>query len=208
MRGSGGALAAGGGLGGVVVLVVVLLLGGSPQDAATLTGLLDGTTVGNQEPNDLTQECQTDVDANAREDCRILGYVNSIQAYWETARRPATPTQPPTPPSSRAGVNTGCGQASSAVGPFYCPPDQLIYIDLGFFDDLRSPLRRPGRSVRPGLRHRPRVRPPRPGPARDARSRRGRHRSREPGGPDRAPGRLLRGRVGEPRRRRPATSSR
>ena len=135
MRGRGGALAVGGGLGGVVVLVVVMLLGGSPQDAATLTGILDGATVGNQQPNDLTQECQTDVDANSREDCRIIGYVNSVQAYWETAVEGYT-LAPTT--FFDGGINTGCGQASSAVGPFYCPLDDSVYIDLGFFDTLQT----------------------------------------------------------------------
>ncbi len=135
MRGRGGALAVGGGLGGVVVLVLVMLLGGSPQDAATLTGILDRTTVGNQEPNDLTQECQTDVDANSREDCRIIGYVNSVQAYWETAVEGYT-LAPTT--FFEGAINTGCGQASSAVGPFYCPLDDSVYIDLGFFDTLQT----------------------------------------------------------------------
>jgi predicted metalloprotease len=135
MRGRGGMLAAGGGLGGIIVLVAVMLLGGSPQDAATLTGILDGTTVGNEQPNDLSQECQTDVDANSREDCRIIGYVNSIQAYWETAVDGYTLA--PTTFFDGA-INTGCGQATSAVGPFYCPPDQGIYIDLGFFDMLET----------------------------------------------------------------------
>jgi predicted metalloprotease len=135
MRGRGGTLAVGGGLGGIIVLVAVLLLGGSPQDAATLTGILDGTTVGNQQPNDLSQECQTDVQANSREDCRIIGYVNSIQAYWGTAVDGYTlaPTTFYTD-----SINTGCGQATSAVGPFYCPPDKSVYIDLGFFDMLQT----------------------------------------------------------------------
>jgi predicted metalloprotease len=135
MRGRGGALAVGGGLGGVVVLLLVTLLGGSPQDAATLTGILDQVTVGNETPNDLSQECQTDVEANSREDCRIIGYVNSIQAYWETAVDGYT-LAPTT--FFEGGVNTGCGQASSAVGPFYCPLDDSIYIDLGFFDTLQT----------------------------------------------------------------------
>jgi predicted metalloprotease len=135
MRGRGGTLAIGGGLGGIIVLVAVLLLGGSPQDAATLTGILDRTTVGNQSPNDLSQECQTDVDANSREDCRIIGYVNSVQAYWETVVEGYTLA--PTTFFTDA-INTGCGQATSAVGPFYCPVDDTVYIDLGFFDTLQT----------------------------------------------------------------------
>jgi predicted metalloprotease len=135
LRGRGGTLAIGGGLGGIVGLVAVLLLGGSPQDAANLTGILNGTTVGNQQANDLSQECQTAVDANSREDCRIVGYVNSVQAYWKTAVDGYTLA--PTTFYTDA-IDTGCGQATSAVGPFYCPPDTTVYIDLGFFDTLQT----------------------------------------------------------------------
>jgi predicted metalloprotease len=135
MRGRGGTLAIGGGLGGVVVVVIVLLMGGSPQDAATLAGALGGQTVGNQQPNDLSQQCQTAADANTREDCRIIGYVNSVQAYWGTAVKGYTLA--PTTFYTDA-IDTGCGQATSAVGPFYCPPDTSVYIDLGFFDTLQT----------------------------------------------------------------------
>jgi hypothetical protein len=135
LRGSRGGLAIGGGLGGVVLVVIVLLLGGSPQDASTLTTVLSDLTVGTQQENDLTEECQTDVDANTREDCRIIGYVNSIQAYWGEAvdGYQLAPTT-----FFTDAVSTGCGQATSAVGPFYCPVDATVYIDLGFFDLLES----------------------------------------------------------------------
>ena len=135
LRGSRGGLAVGGGLGGIVLVVLVLLLGGSPQDAATVTSALDQISVGTQQENDLSQECQTDVDANARDDCRIIGYVNSIQAFWGQAVEgyQLAPTTFYT-----GAVSTGCGQASSAVGPFYCPADASVYIDLGFFDVLET----------------------------------------------------------------------
>ena len=61
--------------------------------------------------------------------------MNSVQAYWGTAL--GGYTLAPTTFFSDA-ISTGCGQATSAVGPFYCPPDESIYIDLGFFDELRT----------------------------------------------------------------------
>jgi len=134
MRGRGGTLAIGGGLGGVVLLVVVYLLGGNPADVAQI---LDGTTIGGaQQPNNsAVEQCLTGADANANDDCRIIGYVNSIQAYWGTALD--SYTLAPTTFYTDS-ISTGCGQATSAVGPFYCPTDTSVYIDLGFFEDLRT----------------------------------------------------------------------
>ena len=134
LRGGGG-VALGGGLGGVILLVAVLLLGGDPSQIPS--ELLNGTTVGTGQANDLSEECRTGADANERQDCRIVGYVNSIQDYWQDAVNgyQLAPTT-----FFSGGVNTGCGSASSAVGPFYCPNDQTVYIDLSFFDQLESQL--------------------------------------------------------------------
>jgi predicted metalloprotease len=134
IRGSGRGLAIGGGLGGIVLIGIILLLGGNPADLAPV---LDSVTVGTGQENDLSEECRTGSDANTREDCRIVGYVNSIQVYW--GGRIQGYTLAPTTLYSDA-VSTGCGTASSAVGPFYCPQDETVYIDLGFFDALTSRL--------------------------------------------------------------------
>ncbi|MBN2112767.1 MAG: neutral zinc metallopeptidase [Acidimicrobiia bacterium] len=125
-------VAAGGGLLAVIAVLVTLFMGGDPSQ---LMAGLNGETVGEQATNDLSEECRTGADANARDDCRIVGYVNSVQAYWGgvvQGYRMAPTT------FYTEGVSTGCGYATSAVGPFYCPNDQSIYIDLGFFDELQN----------------------------------------------------------------------
>ena len=133
--GGGRTLAVGGGGLGLVIAIVYLLLGGNP---AALTGTGTGPVVG-ADGSQLTQECQTGADANAREDCRIVGFVNSIQAYWKDEYTQAGGTyQPAQTVLYSDAVDTGCGPASSAVGPFYCPPDTSVYLDLGFFDELQS----------------------------------------------------------------------
>jgi predicted metalloprotease len=130
------ALGGGGGLVGIVVLLAFLLLsgGGGLGDL----GSLSGQAVGPGAPStELQGECRTGEDANEREDCRIVAVINSIQTYWTRALRGYEPTR------TRffdGAIQTGCGTASSAVGPFYCPRDRYVYIDLGFFDQLQSQL--------------------------------------------------------------------
>ena len=133
--GGGRGIAIGGGGIGLVIAIVYVLLGGNPGDLAALPqGGVTGP-VGSQ----LTQECRTGTQANEREDCQIVGYVNSIQDYWTDAYAADGATyQRAQTVIFEGGVDTGCGSASSAVGPFYCPPDQSVYLDLGFFDDLQS----------------------------------------------------------------------
>jgi predicted metalloprotease len=69
----------------------------------------------------------------------MVAVVNSVQDFWaqEFARRGGRYTRSPTV-FFTGRVNTACGTATSAVGPFYCPGDRKVYLDLGFFDDLRT----------------------------------------------------------------------
>lgn len=134
----GGGIALGGGLGTIVIIALVLLMGG---DLGDILGGGLGAAPAQEGPvsSELATECQTGADANERQDCRIVGTVNSLHAYWSEAFAASGNqyAQPKTTLFSDA-VNTACGAASSAVGPFYCPLDQTIYIDLGFFNDLET----------------------------------------------------------------------
>lgn len=142
MGGRGLAIGGGGGLIGVIALVLIVVMGGG-QAGGGLDSLLNQPIgrPGSGEENDLSEECRTGADANEREDCRIVGYVNSLNDYWAGAfaqeglrYREATTTLFDGP------TQTGCGQGSPATGPFYCPADETIYIDLGFFDTLEERL--------------------------------------------------------------------
>ena len=145
--GRGGMAIGGGGL-GIALLLVYALLGGNPDDLGPL--LQPGAVVG-PESSQLATDCQTGQDANERDDCRILGYVNSIQQYWTDAFAASGETYQPSDTVLFSGVtSSGCGTASSATGPFYCPPDQLIYIDLDFFGELRDRFGAQGGSLAQG----------------------------------------------------------
>ena len=145
-RGSGvgtGGLAVGGGGIGLVALVVYLayaLLSGSGSGGLGQLEPLDNTQVGQgNTPSAIAQECRTGADANQREDCRIVGVVNSVQKFWSGVfQRSGKQYRDVNTVFFTGGVQTGCGSATSEVGPFYCPQDQLVYIDLGFFDELQS----------------------------------------------------------------------
>src|SRR6185437_14822502 len=146
--GRGLALGGGGGL-GLVLVVVYLLLGGNLSDlggASTAPGI-------DSQPGSSTlqQQCSSGADANKKEDCRIVGYVNSVQKYWsdEFAKSGRKYESAQTVLFSGQ-VNTGCGTATTEVGPFYCPQDGHVYLDLGFFNDLQTKFGATGGSLAEG----------------------------------------------------------
>lgn len=148
LGGRGGIALGGGGL-GIVVLLVYVLLGGNPNDLGAV--LTDPGAVTGPGGTALATDCKTGQDANKRDDCRILGYVNSVQAYWTETFSNANETyQLVDTVLFTDATSTGCGMASAASGPFYCPTDQLVYLDLGFFDELRTRLGATGGSLAQG----------------------------------------------------------
>jgi predicted metalloprotease len=95
---------------------------------------------GSVDPGALAEECRTGADADRRTDCRVVGVVNSVQAHWANAFAERGATYDPARTRIFTGSTTsGCGQASSATGPFYCPADAGVYLDLSFFDRLTEP---------------------------------------------------------------------
>ena len=131
--GAGRSVALGGGGLGIVGILLALVLGVDPSS------LVGGGSSAPQDSSitasDLSSRCQTGADADRDQDCRIVGIANSVQAYWRTAVEDYRDSKTVL---FTGQVSTGCGGASSAVGPFYCPSDEQVYLDLGFFDELRT----------------------------------------------------------------------
>jgi uncharacterized protein len=138
--GRGGLAAGGGGLGlvGLIVFLLITVLSGG-GGLGQLAPLEDQQVGQGDTPSEVSEECRTGQDANERQDCRIVGVVNSVQKFWDATFQRSGEQYPYVDTVFFTDqVQTACGFASSQVGPFYCPRDQLIYIDLGFFDELQS----------------------------------------------------------------------
>ncbi|MCF8610719.1 neutral zinc metallopeptidase [Gordonia sp. HY285] len=131
--GGGGRIAMGGGL-GLVVTVVALLFGVNPGDimggGATSSQTSTGSDAALQEHID---NCTIE-QANTDDVCRIKATAISVNKVWGDLMGDYTE------PSVRifsGNINTGCGAASSAMGPFYCPADETAYFDPSFFAELK-----------------------------------------------------------------------
>jgi uncharacterized protein len=157
-RGSGGlgrgVAIGGGGLGlvGVVVVLLLQLLGGGAGGAGggfDLTQLAPGTVTGGapgESQQELAERCNTEGAIDEYDDCYLIKVYNETDEVWaeELPNRGAEYRAPGLTFFTQA-VNTGCGQASSQVGPFYCPPDESIYIDIEFLEQLQQRFGADGR---------------------------------------------------------------
>jgi uncharacterized protein len=153
-RGRGGGLGGGGGLGripiptsrgGIVttVIAVLLALAGGGFGISQLGGGGGG--------NEIATGCATGSAAHNDTDCRNALYVESVQAFWKT-EFPQVYGKPYTQSKTQffsGRTQTGCGPADSGVGPFYCPEDNVVYIDLAFYDELASRFGAKGEFAQP-----------------------------------------------------------
>lgn len=142
-----GGTRAGGGIGGLIIIVLIFVInscmsgsgngGGSTSSTGIDTSTL-GTPAGLQQDSERYDNCKTGADANDDVDCARKAVLFSLEQFWTTTlpEQSGTDLVPAQTITFSGGVNTGCGQATSQVGPFYCPADQQIYLDTTFFDDV------------------------------------------------------------------------
>jgi len=140
LGGGGMALPVGGGIGGIVLVIIVIvvmnLMGGSSPGGAL--GGLGGGTGGQGGP-------LTSLDPNDDEGQFINAVTGDLQTFWEERFAAAGKDYPETVTVLFSDqTQSGCGAASSATGPFYCPADQKIYLDTGFFKELSTRFGAPG----------------------------------------------------------------
>ena len=135
-RGFGPKIAVGGGLGTIVVLILALLFGADPQQ------LLE------QAPSDPSSGVQSSRPVNPEEEelkqfvSVVLG--KSEDVWHEVFRRNGSQYREPTLVLFTDQVQSACGTTGAAVGPFYCPADEKVYIDLAFYEALRRRFNAPG----------------------------------------------------------------
>ena len=137
-RGIGGPVAVGGGIIGVIVLVLNFLLGGG-GDVSQLP--LPGA--GGAQGQPMTEQQKAAQDQQAAFVATVLGYTEDVWNEQFRQQLGQNYTEPQLDLFTGA-TQSGCGGATAQSGPFYCPADQKVYIDLSFYDELQSRFGAPG----------------------------------------------------------------
>jgi uncharacterized protein len=142
--GLGGRVAVGGGgisIIGLLIFFVLSQLGGGGGGLGNLPEISSGPVSqdGSADSRALQEKCGYGRDASPNSNCEAVALINSLEGYWQDqAARSGIRFRPANAVIFKNSVNTGCGAATSDTGPFYCPADEKIYIDLGFYQELEQ----------------------------------------------------------------------
>ena len=131
---SKGGLLAGGGIVGIIVVLLQLFGGETGQQVASVVNQVAG---GNQTQQTERVELTTEQKKIGEFTATVLADTEDVWEKVFADNRLGT-YEKPTLVLFTASVNTGCGQASSSVGPFYCPADHKLYMDMDFFEELKT----------------------------------------------------------------------
>jgi uncharacterized protein len=130
LGGGGGGLRVGGGIGSVILVILFFVvqsqLGSDGGDPAQDTG------------STSLSQCRSGSNANQDQDCALVADVNSIQSFWadELPKQSKVGYTRARTDIFSGSLQTGCGRATSDMGPFYCPVDKHVYLDTTFFEDM------------------------------------------------------------------------
>ena len=133
-RGGGGGglpIPTGGGITGIVLVVVLLVV------LAMCNGGVPGLNGGDDSGQDVAN-CERGADTQNNDDCRYALFVTAIERFWEDdlPKQASVDYSPAQLQIFTGSTSSGCGQASAAMGPFYCPADKEVYLDRSFFQDM------------------------------------------------------------------------
>jgi predicted metalloprotease len=128
----------------VLVYVLIWVLGGGGGGGGSVADVVlgqlgQGGAPATADNSQIQKECRTGADANSHLECAVVADIDSIQAYWSAELPELGKRYTDVPTVWFTGqVSTGCGAADAGSGPFYCPADKRVYIDLSFYDDLKT----------------------------------------------------------------------
>ena len=135
-RGRGTTVAGGiGGLGLIGAILIYLLTGQAPDPQ-----MFNPPSVNSEDGGDLADTCKTGADANTSTECWMVATAESLDAFWQIQLPKESDIEYAQPAFVLfdQSTSTACGIGNAQMGPFYCPADQTVYLDVTFFDQLES----------------------------------------------------------------------